>query len=246
MRWAFVSMVLLFSLVGCSSNNPVIQPTVQYPTWTAVRAGIDFKQQLVEAGDNTELFSIVRIDPASVDIAVFVAEAIPQTVSSWQEELNATVVINGSYFDEDYALVTRTVVAGVAVGPLLSGQTGSFTQNHGAWVITTEASQLGDIGMQSYPILVLDGAAQVNTTSTDTAQRTVVALDQSGLVYLIICEYGVFTLTELSVALAELNDPALVSALNLDGGTSTGLSIDSDTVRYLDDSLIIPSVVAIP
>ncbi len=258
MRRTFVSMVLLFSLVGCSStwtidlsnvnssNNPVIQPTVQYPTWTAVRTGIDFKQQLVEAGDNTELFSIVRIDPASVDISVFVDEAIPQTVSNWQEELAATVVINGSYFDEDYALVTRTVADGESYGPLLSGQTGSFTRSHGDWVISNDASILGDMGIQSYPILLLDGTAQVNTASTDTGQRTVVGLDQSGLVYLIICEYGVFTLTELSVALAELSDPTLVSALNLDGGTSTGLSIQSDAVRYVDDSLIVPSVVAIP
>ena len=137
-------------------------------------------------------------------------------------------------------------MAGEPYGPLLSGQTGSFTKHQGRWIITNDANALGDIAMQSYPILVLDGAAQVDTTSTDTAQRTVVALDQSGLVYLIICEYGVFTLTELSAALAELSDPTLVSALNLDGGTSTGLSIQSEAVRYLDDSLVVPSVVAIP
>ncbi|MBI4407758.1 MAG: phosphodiester glycosidase family protein [Candidatus Kerfeldbacteria bacterium] len=258
MKRALLTVGLLFSLAGCSSswtidlsnvnsaNNPVIQPTVQYPTWTAVRSGIDFKQQLVEAGDNTELLSIVRIDPTLVELTIAVDEAIPQTVSHWQEELAATVVINGSYFDEDYALVTRTVMEGEPYGPLLSGHTGSFTKNHGRWTITNDASALGDSGIQSYPILVLDGTAQVNTASTDTGQRTVVALDQSGRVYLIICEYGVFTLTELAAALAELSDPALVSALNFDGGTSTGLSIQSDTVRYLDDSLVVPSVVAIP
>lgn len=257
MRRTFVWVALLFSLAGCSSawtidlsnvnsaNNPVIQPTVQYPNWTAVRSGVDFKQQLIKAGDNTELFSIVRIDPTITDISIVVDEAIPQTVSTWQEDLAATVVMNGSYFDEDYALVTRTVVAGVAYGPLLSGQTGSFTQSGGRWIISPD-SQLGDLGLQSYPILLLDGAAQVDTPSTDTAQRSIVAVDQSGQVYLIVCEYGVFTLTELSAALADLSDPDLMSALNLDGGTSTGLSIDSDTVRYLDNSLVVPSVVAIP
>ena len=94
-------------------------------------------------------------------------------------------------------------------------------------------------------MLVLAGAAQVKSDSTDTAQRTVVAVAADGLVYFIVSEYGGLTLTELSAALASLTDPNITAALNFDGGTSTGLAIDGATVSYLDDSLIVPSVVAV-
>ena len=69
-----------------------------------------------------------------------------------------------------------------------------------------------------------------------------VAVDAAGLVYFIVCEYGVLTLSELATALSQLTDPVLDSALNVDGGTSTGISIDSATVQYVDDSLVVPSV----
>lgn len=247
----------LISLAGCSSewtidlsnvnssNNPVLQPSIQYPDWTNVSLGIDMKQTFI----NEELFNIVRIDPNQADIIVRIDETTPKTVSDWQEIGDYTLVINGSYFDEHYALVTRTVVDGITAGPLLSGQTGIFTQQNDQWVISADTSALsntGVTGVQSYPILVFDGVAQVESNSTDTAQRTVVAVDAAGLVYFIVCEYGVLTLTELSSALTILTDPTLVHALNLDGGTSTGLAIHSDTVSYLDDSLIVPSIVAVP
>lgn len=246
-------LLLFVTLTGCSSdwtidlsnvnsvNNPIIQPTLQYPNWTPVATGIDFKQVV----STEELFDIVRIDPTQVEISVAVSETNPQTVSDWQSQLGAAVVINGSYFDENYQLVTRTMTAGQSTGPLLSGVTGVFTQLNDQWLISSDAGQLSTSGIQSYPMLVANGIAVTTSTSTDTAQRTIVAVDAAGLVYFIVCEYGVLSLSEVATALTALEDPQIVSALNFDGGTSTGLSVESTTVRYLDDSLVVPSVVAL-
>ena len=246
-------ILLLVTVAGCTSewtvdlsnvnsvNNPIIQPTIQYADWTSVSQGIDFKQMFVD----DELFNIVRIDPRQTKVFVTVDETAPKTVGEWREQLDAAVVINGGYFDEQYSLVSRTMTDGTAIGPLLSGETGVFTQYQGEWIITTDPALLTTTGIQSYPVLVKNGEANVASASQDTAQRSVVATDANGLVYLIVCEYGVFTLTELSAALAELSDPVIVSALNLDGGTSTGLSIQSQTVSYLDDSLVVPSVIVL-
>lgn len=243
-------LLLLLGLAGCSStwtvdlsnvnsvNNPVVQPTIQYPDWTVVDQGIDFKQVVVA----DELFDLVRIDPNQAQLSIVVDEIEPKTVSDWQTTLGATVVINGSYFDEQYELVTRTVTADQSFGPLLSGQTGIFTSDNGQWLITDDQTLLSDPGVQSYPLLLLDGVVQQVSTSLDTAQRSVIATDSDGNVYFIICEYGVLTLSELATALDQLTDPTLVSALNLDGGTSTGLTIQSDTLQYVDDSLVVPSV----
>lgn len=246
-------LLLLLGLAGCSStwtvdlsnvnsvNNPVIQPTIQYPDWTEVKTGVDFKQVVIQE----ELFDIVRIDPDQAQLSIVVDEIEPKTVSDWQTTLGATVVMNGSYFDEQYELVTRTVTTGQSFGPLLSGQTGIFTSYNGQWLMTDDQTLLSDPGVQSYPLLLLAGQVQPVSTSTNTAQRTVVAVDAQGRVYFIVGEYGVLTLAELATALRTLTDPVLVSALNLDGGTSTGLVIQSATVSYGDDSLLVPSVVAI-
>lgn len=242
-------LLLLLSLAGCSStwtvdlsnvnsvNNPVVQPTIQYPDWTVVDQGIDFKQVVVA----DELFDIVRIDSDQAQLSIAVDEVEPKTVSDWQTTLGATVVINGSYFDEQYNLVTRTVVDGVTYGPLLSGTTGSFTRRGQQWVIAP-GGDMTEWGIQSYPLLLLDGVVQQVSTSLDTAQRSVIATDSNGNIYFIICEYGVLTLSELATTLNQLTDPTLVGALNLDGGTSTGLTIQSDTLQYVDDSLVVPSV----
>lgn len=264
MRWsnfkriaAVAGFGLTLVLAGCSSswtidlsqadqvNSPVVTPAQLYSDWTAVQQGIDFKQVLVEQGDYEELLDIVRINPADAKISVHINEAEPVSVSTWQENLGATVVINGSYFDDAYELVTRTQATDQTAGPLLSGPTGFLYQVSDQWQIAETLPASTTQVVQSYPLLVDDGVAQVNTSTDDRAQRTVVATNAAGMVYFIVAEYGVLTMQELSAVLADLDTPKLTTALNLDGGSSTGLVISSDQLTYSDDSFIVPSVVAI-
>ncbi|MFA6474775.1 MAG: phosphodiester glycosidase family protein [Patescibacteria group bacterium] len=237
----YLLLVILIS-TGCSAE---IEPNqVAYKDWTKVQPGVQFKQVLEQA----ELFDIIKIDPTKVDISVKVDETTPLSVADWQTKLDATVVINGSYFDEAYQLVTRTQTNDQTYGPLLTGQTGAFYQVASSWqlgnikdVALSDTNQL----IQSYPILVEQGEALVEDSNGAVAQRTVVALDASGKIYFIIAEHGVLTLQQMATIIAAWTEPNIETALNLDGGTSTGLVIASDAVNYSDDSFVVPSVIVL-
>ena len=260
MKLSISLIISLLALTGCSSivtldlsnvnqsTPPTISTTITYPTWQTVQSGIDFKQVTSEIEGHTELFDLVRIDPEQVQLEFVVDEALPKTVSSWQESLGATVVINGSYFDEDYALVTRTKTNSAEFGPWLTGHTGMIWQRQSGWLIAAadpltpgSAEQL----LQSYPLLVSAGKSAVTQSIDDTAQRSAIGIDDDGYLYLIIAEYGTLTLSQLSQALTTADLPAMDTVLNLDGGSSTGLAVLSDTVNYLDDSFVVPSVIVL-
>lgn len=254
-----LGIILLFT-TGCSNSsftldvsnwqrgdNPTVAPAVHYADWTTVQPGVDLKQVLVEEGANVELFDIVRLDQAQATLTVAVDEANPKTVSGWASNLGASVVINGSYFDEHYQVLTRTVTSNETEGKLLSGATGVLQQFvDQTWSIDAWSgdSIVGRQAIQSYPML-LDHGELFSGGSTDTAQRTVIAQGVDGKLYFIIAEYGVLSLDQLAQILVNDLDIAIQSALNLDGGTSTGLSIQSSAVNYLDDSLMVPSVLYI-
>jgi uncharacterized protein YigE (DUF2233 family) len=78
-------------------------------------------------------------------------------------------------------------------------------------------------GLQSFPVLVKPGG-QPGFLEEDglTSRRTVIAQDRDGRILFILAPWGSFTLYQLSAYLAA-SDLELDIALNLDGGTSTGL-----------------------
>ncbi len=254
---SWLSLIIILAVAGCDStwtidlskadqtSSPIIAPSQLYDSWITVTEGVEFKQVLVTEGSSEELLDIVRIDPTIASISFHVSEEQPATVSDWQEQLGATVVINGSYFDDNYQLVTRTQTDVDEAGPLLTGNTGYVYQTSSGWEIgATPAADTMQL-LQSYPMLVADGQASVEDSTADSAQRTIIATNTAGVIYFIVAEYGVLNLKQLSHALANIDQPELDMALNLDGGSSTGLAIASSSVNYLDDSFLVPSVVAI-
>lgn len=259
-----LSIIFLFiSITGCTSdswtvdlssppsnlNSDPIHPTLTYPDWVEVQPGVSYKQQTVSLGSVEELIHLVRIDQTQATVQLAVDESTPQTVSSWAEQLDASILMNGSYFDENYELVTRTIVAGESYGTLLTGATGvaQKTGKSAPWTITPWSGQAitADNAIQSYPVLVADGVASFTAGSADTAQRTVIALDDDNNLYFIVCEYGVLSLAQLATVLATELDISFTTALNLDGGTSTGLSIQSSDITFTENSLVVPSVLYI-
>lgn len=251
---------ILLTLTGCTNNSftldlsnvtvgqsPTVSPAIKYETWIQVQPGVEFKQMLIGAGAMTELVDIVKIDQSQAELKLALNETEPQTVSAWAKQLNASVVVNGSYFNEQYQVVTRTVVNGQAAGKILSGATGlAQTAADNQWSITPWSGEniIANTAIQSYPLL-LNAGNSFTGGSTDTAQRSVLAQASDGSLYIIVAEYGVWSLQELAKVLSTKIDLDLRYALNLDGGTSTGLFVSNDTAFYSDDSLLVPSVLYI-
>ncbi len=234
------------------SAGPSIIADLEYPEWTEMVSGIELKQQFVEVGTGTELVSIVRFDPATTPFKIAVDEGKPKTLDQWQNELKASVVINASYFDESYNLTTRTVVDGESYGPLLTGKTGILRSVDGQqWTISktvdVQKNTTPIFSVQSYPLLIHNGAVNFTEGSADTGQRTVVAVDEAGTMYWIVAEYGVTNLNELSTLLDNQLNLELTEALNLDGGSSTGVVISNEPdILYYNSAVAVPAVVYIP
>ncbi|NBS41933.1 hypothetical protein EBS80_04745, partial [bacterium] len=96
----------------------------------------------------------------------------------------------------------------------------------------------------SFPTLIADGKPLVESDSGQRARRTAVAEDADMVDYVIVTEKGTLTLYELSHWLAQQPEKFVIAG-NLDGGPSTGISIENgdDAVDVL--SAVVPNVVAV-
>ncbi|MDP3970780.1 MAG: phosphodiester glycosidase family protein [bacterium] len=222
----------------------------KYKEWTQISEGVEFKQMQADAALGSELFSIVKFSPANNNLQIAVDTDNPLTVSEWRSKLGATVVINASFFDEEFNLTTQTIVEGKVNGPLLSGKTAKASTTDGKrWIIAaTQDMAIKDYeySIQSYPMLISNAVALVDDSSDDIAQRSVVAMDEDGLMYLIIAETGMVTLQDVDDLILEDLDIPVTTALNLDGGTSTGISILGADIVYENSSAVVPSVLYLP
>ncbi|RMD52123.1 MAG: phosphodiester glycosidase family protein, partial [Candidatus Thermofonsia bacterium] len=100
-------------------------------------------------------------------------------------------------------------------------------------------------GLQSFPMLVQAGEAVFTREDEQRARRTAVAVDRNGRLLFIVAEQATFTLAAFSHFLADSN-LELETALNLDGGTSTGLLLTSPPVQVPAYSLLPTVITASP
>jgi hypothetical protein len=102
--------------------------------------------------------------------------------------------------------------------------------------------------VQSFPVLVKPGGVMGFPADADEgipARRTVVAEDTSGRILVIVAPQGTFSLHEMAVFLAG-SDLEIDIALNLDGGGSTGLWLNSGEVGIQINSVTpVPSVIVV-
>jgi exopolysaccharide biosynthesis protein len=87
------------------------------------------------------------------------------------------------------------------------------------------------------------GAAGYTEAGGEAARRTVIAQDGDGRILFILAPRGRFTLAQLSQTLAA-SDLNLDTALNLDGGASTGLIL-IDPPASIPAYTLLPAVILV-
>jgi uncharacterized protein YigE (DUF2233 family) len=101
--------------------------------------------------------------------------------------------------------------------------------------------------LQNFPMLVLPGG-EANTQIDDNgrfAPRSVVAQDRAGRIVFVVSPLPMFTLTGLGQWLAA-SDLDIDTALNLDGGSSSGLLVrDERQTLGVDSWVQVPSVIVV-
>lgn len=227
--------------------GPTGQPAAPVDTgWRPAAPGVELRRLPAPGpGEGQVSVSVVRLDPALVRLRVGYAPEQPRALSAWAAEAGALAAINGGFFDERGRSVALLVSGGQVFGESYVGRGGQLgVSPEGAVRLRALADEPHDPAeplseaLQGWPMLVKPGGvAAYSFEDGDRARRSAVAVDRDGRVLLIAVAAPAFTLRELSEWLAA-SDLAVEAAVNLDGGSSTGLILQGEGVAEQIQSFV--------
>ncbi|KAA3663466.1 MAG: phosphodiester glycosidase family protein [Chloroflexi bacterium] len=243
------------NLASLPSPTPSPPPTITpIPDtgWLTLQAGLERRtiRLFDENGQQSEHLYLLRLDPAQFTFEIAYSSGQPKSLPTWQAETGAQIVVNGGFFTEDFVATGLVVVDGAASGVSYGEFAGMFAVTDAGpdvrWLAERpfSSSEPLQFALQSFPMLVRPGG-EMGFSDEDgrQARRTVVAEDENGRILFILAPFGSFTLHEMSRYLVE-SDLEIDAALNLDGGTSTGLVLAEPEERVLAFTAV-PTVIVV-
>ncbi|MBN1180622.1 MAG: phosphodiester glycosidase family protein [Anaerolineae bacterium] len=269
-------LFLIVTLLACGvptvsptpAPTPLPGPTVR-PTstaeppdtgWVSPEPGVEVRQVLVPSGDAAERVLIVRLDAARFHVHVRYAPGAGQLVSQWAAAEAARsgvplLVVNAGYFTPEYEATGLLVSEGRAYGTSYGAFAGMFAALPGGrvevrWLAEQpyDPSEMVLAAVQSFPVLVKPGGVMGFPPDADDgrpARRTVVAQDRAGRILFVVAPRGYLSLHEMARWLVA-SDLDVDVALNLDGGTSSGLVMPGGVAEAQIDSLAsIPAAIVV-
>jgi len=181
----------------------------------------------------------------------------PKSVHEWRTNLNAMFVMNGSYFSDVFQPTgfysidgAESVVSWPELAPGEAGYTfavnirqdGTMNMYH-----VPASSMFGAYPgstLLSFPTLVLNDTAMIETDSGLHARRTVLAQEDNGTVDVIVSESGEVSLYQMAQWLAQQPEHFRIAG-NLDGGPSTGISTAASPWDIEIQSAAVPNVLVV-
>ena len=223
--------------------------------WQPLEPGLELRQMDVATGSAFERLTIARLNPALVRFRVRYEPANPRPLSAWADELRPLLMVNAGYFAPEGEATALLISGGQPAGTPLGDFGGMFAvtadgQTSVRWLKERPYDPREGLAeaVQSFPVLVKPGGVMGFPADGDEgtpARRTVVAQDEAGHILIIVAPRGYLSLHEMAVFLAG-SDMGIDVALNLDGGGSTGLWLNSDgTSVEIDSRTPIPSVIVV-
>ncbi len=201
--------------------------------WTALGPGLWHRARTLEqTTDEAPLAAnLFRVDPRVTRLTVLDARRPGRSVarvSTLRQESNAYLVVNGGFFDPEGQPLGLVVGDGREKSPLRKVDQGVFLIAGGKPLIQHAREPLPssiEVGLQAGPRLVVNGRSL--QLKPQASRRTSVCLPGDGTVVLLVMSAPI-SLSDLAANLAR---PATSgglgcwTALNLDGGPSTQLSL---------------------
>jgi uncharacterized protein YigE (DUF2233 family) len=220
-----------------------------------VEEGLEVRSLAVETSLGTEQVTVVRLEPALFDVRVEYTPGEARPVSVWAALTGALLTVNAGYFTEAHYVTGLTVSEGVAYGVPYGDYAGMLAiAPEGAvslrWLRAWPYDPAEPLrsAVQSFPVLVKPGGVMGFPADADeglASRRTVVAQDQAGRILFLAAPVGRFSLHELAVWLTE-SDLEIDLALNLDGGTSTGMWLRAPGADVrLESYTEVPAIIAV-
>jgi uncharacterized protein YigE (DUF2233 family) len=261
-------LILAIVSLACSSAAPRPTPTlVPTPTaritpmptvepddtgWQPIVNGIELRRLLVELNGVSNRLWIARVDPTRVHFRVLYDRSNPRPLSEWFANNKLLLAVNAGYFTEDYHATGLIVSDGARSGQSYTGFGGMFAvQNDRAevrWLVAKPYNPAEPLrqAVQAFPMLAHSGGKPgIDQDDGDLARRTAIGQDRKGRIVFVVSPDAFFTLKTFAAFLAA-SDLELDTALNLDGGPSSGILIAGRGGTVGVDSWIkIPAVIAV-
>lgn len=242
------------------TTTPIPRPTppatisAAGDTWQRGERGVEQRQlSVVLDAERSTSVVIVRLDVQQIRLRVRYDPTQPLALRGWFLQHPALVMVNGGFFTEDYRTTALLISNGTAHGESYVGFGGMLAaDSEGGIQIQALREQPYDPGqvfteaVQSFPMLVFPGGRVAELTEDgQQARRTVAALDNEGRLLLMVAPSSRFSLRELADWLVGSN-LGIDRALNLDGGSSSGMFVRAGSVQQQIDSFAaVPSILAV-
>jgi uncharacterized protein YigE (DUF2233 family) len=263
-RLSLLICLVALWIAACDSKAPL--PAKVAPSWTpapsqtpipddthwrSIQPGLEYREVKVTNVGRSDRLRIARVDPVQVQLRVLYDPNQARRVSDWLVSTPSLLVVNGNYFDPQNQTLGLVIGDGVRAGFAYQGFGGMFAVSDDTVRVRANATEPYVEGerlayaLQNFPMLVLpDGQPNMQIDDNGArAPRTAVAQDRSGRIVFVVSPSATFSLTEFGQWLAA-SDLNLDVALNLDGGTSSGLLIrNGDRSVGIDSWVSVPSVI---
>lgn len=222
-----------------NTTDPPSDLVVPDTGWITGSNSIEIRRVQIDMGEElpSGRVTIVRFDPTMVKIRALYDAENPRFLREWFNEANPLIAVNGGFFTEEYYSTALVISDGVVSGESYENFGGMLAVASDSTVSIRSLSQQPYNpneplvqAMQSFPMLIQPGGIPTDVDNTDRAQRTVVAQDRNGHIVFVVSPDRLFTLSGMAQWLAE-SDLEIDSALNLDGGSSTGIIVNADAAQ---------------
>jgi uncharacterized protein YigE (DUF2233 family) len=236
------------------SPSPLTRPSsTSMSTWQPLRDGIEYVQRRERVAETDDWVTVVRVDLTKAKLRVYYAPDSPRSVRSWYDTINPDMVINAGFFTEQNKATGIVISNGKRYGQTYKGFGGMFSLRDGKpqlqWLAKMPYTQDDHVtqAIQSFPMLVLNGTLVEGIPDDGTRnRRSFIAIDQNGRLLLGTCQSPIWTMGDLAHYLDKNALLNITSALNLDGGASSGIWMRGVPDALLMDSLdVVPTVIAI-
>ena len=263
MRWLFTTLICGVFLCGCNTSRSVVSSdattlgakvsgaSASVSTWKTIARGVELREFQTKATsqDLPVEITALRVAPERVHIV----SGATLEASQWRQRSSAMAVVNGGYFDPEGRSLGLRISDNRRLRDLHPADWGVFlVEGNGARIVhTRDYKALRDKGrtrrvleaIQCGPRLVVDG--KLTQLKAQWGRRTALGIDGKGRVVVAVAdgELSFAAWQKLWASRSGLNCP---NALNLDGGGSTQMSLQSGkTTREIGGSWPVPDAVCI-
>ena len=241
----------VLTLNPLSPTTTAVTPATTVPPakgWQELAPGLELHRSLATGSLFGQAVAL-RVDPRLFQLRAHYVPGEARTLDAWLTALpGVTAFINANYFDRDLRVNGLLVADGVSHGQPWLTRGGTFLLRDGPPILESYQERPWRAGnlrqaVQGFPMLVLDGQPAYRRSGSP-ARRSVVALDRSGRVLLLVTPLLGTSLAEMAAWLAS-SDLEIESALNLDGGGSTMFYVHAAEPLRLPSLDPVPALLAV-